>query len=138
MHIVSAADRSVPALEMGAIGHVMKPVERDELMQVIERLRDRAEHGRRRLLIVEDDAALRHNLTLLLGGPDVAIDAAGTVAEAEAALAQHAYDCVVTDLALPDATGFELLERLSADPEGRAPPVIVYTGRALKIGRAHV
>ncbi len=131
VHIVSAGDRSQPALQMGAIGHLVKPALREELVRAIEKLRDRAERGPRRLLIVEDDAELRRNLELLLAAPDVAIDTVGTVADAQQALARSTYDCMVTDLALPDASGFELLERMAADSDSAFPPVIVYTGRAL-------
>jgi CheY-like chemotaxis protein len=39
---------------------------------------------------------------------------------------------MIMDLSLPDGSGYELLERIAAgSPEGSAPPVIVYTGRAL-------
>jgi CheY-like chemotaxis protein len=38
---------------------------------------------------------------------------------------------VVTDLTLPDASGFELLERMGNDHAYSFPPVIVYTGRSL-------
>jgi CheY-like chemotaxis protein/CHASE3 domain sensor protein len=131
VHMVSATERSQPALQMGAIGHVMKPAAREELLQAIERLRARADNGPRRLLIVEDDEQLRRNLQLLLQAPDVAIDTVGTVADAQQALQRASYDCMVTDLALPDASGFELLERMASDPDSAFPPVIVYTGRAL-------
>ncbi|MEO8797767.1 MAG: response regulator, partial [Polyangiaceae bacterium] len=39
--------------------------------------------------------------------------------------------CVVTDLTLPDATGFELLEKMGMGDQTSFPPVIVYTGRSL-------
>src|SRR5690606_3484364 len=41
------------------------------------------------------------------------------------------FDCMVTDLSLPDGSGYDLLERMSASDTGAFPPVIVYTGRAL-------
>jgi CheY-like chemotaxis protein len=131
VHIVSGQPRSQPALQMGAIGHVVKPALREELVGAIERLRDHAEHSSRRLLIVEDDADLRQNLQLLLAAPGVTIDTVGTVADAQRALAQTTYDCMVTDLTLPDGSSFDLLERMAVDEHSGFPPVIVYTGRAL-------
>jgi CheY-like chemotaxis protein len=41
------------------------------------------------------------------------------------------FDCMVLDLALPDATGFELLEKMASDDAYSFPPVIVYTARAI-------
>jgi CheY-like chemotaxis protein/CHASE3 domain sensor protein len=131
VHLVSAAERSPVALQMGAIGHVVKPAPREQLVEAIERLRDRADQRPRRLLIVEDDARLRDSLHELLDGPGVEIVTVGTVAAALQALAGSSFDCMVTDLALPDGSGFDLLERMAADPASAFPPVIVYTGRAL-------
>ncbi|MEO7246278.1 MAG: response regulator, partial [Rubrivivax sp.] len=131
VHVVSASDRSLPALELGAVGHVVKPALREQLVQAIQRLKDRFDRPLRRVLVVEDDAALRHNLEMLLGTPDVQIVSVGTVADALAALADSSFDCMVTDLQLPDGSGFDLLERMAQGDRGSFPPVIVYTGRAL-------
>lgn len=131
VHLVSAAERSQTALEMGAIGHVVKPACREEILAAISRLKERADNALRHVLVVEDDARLRENLERLLGGPSTDILSVGSVAEALAALSSRTFDCMVTDLALPDASGFELLERMAADPSHGFPPVIVYTGRNL-------
>jgi CheY-like chemotaxis protein len=59
------------------------------------------------------------------------VDTVGTVAEALSCLRESTFDCLVTDLSLPDGSGYDLLERMAADEEHAFPPVIVYTGRAL-------
>ena len=41
------------------------------------------------------------------------------------------FDCVVLDLRLPDMTGFELLEKMHADPALADVPVVVFTGKEL-------
>ena len=46
-------------------------------------------------------------------------------------LRQRAFDCCVVDLRLPDMSGFELLERLQAEPALRDIPVVVFTGKEL-------
>jgi CheY-like chemotaxis protein len=85
----------------------------------------------RHLLVVEDDATQRESMSALLGGQDVEIVAVGSVTEALERLRSSTFDCVVTDLALPDASGFDLLERMADDANYAFPPVIVYTGRSL-------
>jgi CheY-like chemotaxis protein len=85
----------------------------------------------RRLLIVEDDAVQRDAVTQLLSNQDVEVVAVETVAEATRQLAAGAFDCVVTDLSLPDASGYDLLEKMASDEAYAFPPVIVYTGRSL-------
>ena len=67
----------------------------------------------RRLLIVEDDAVQREAVKQLLASQDVEIVAVETVAEALSQLGAGSFDCVVTDLSLPDASGYDLLERMA-------------------------
>ncbi len=131
VHVVSAMDYTQAALSMGAIGVAKKPIKREELVAAFRKLEERFTRRLRRLLIVEDDAVQRDSLCLLLGGSDVETIAVGTVKEALAALGTSSFDCVVTDLTLPDASGFDLLDRMDADEAYVFPPVIVYTGRSL-------
>jgi CheY-like chemotaxis protein len=131
IHVVSVADHMQTALEMGAIGYALKPVAREELAEAFARLEERLQMRARRILVVEDDPDLRASISLLLRGDDVEITTAGTVAQALEHLAARTFDCMVMDLMLPDASGYELLERMSSGRQYAFPPVIVYTGRAL-------
>jgi len=130
IHVVSAADHAQAALSMGAAGYLMKPVNREELVDVLKRLGDRFERVRR-LLVVEDDEVQRDAIKRLLHADEIEIVAVPTVGEALEQLGKTTFDCVVTDLVLPDASGYELLERMAADERYSFPPVIVYTGRSL-------
>ena len=130
VHVVSAGDHAQAALTMGAAGYLLKPVNREELVDVLKKLGERFERVRR-LLVVEDDEVQRDAITRLLGADEIEIVAVPTVAEALDQLGKNTFDCVVTDLALPDATGYELLEKMAADERYSFPPVIVYTGRSL-------
>ena len=117
---------------MGAAAFLQKPVNRDQLIAQFERLEARLGGGVRKLLVVEDDQVQRESLEKLLGSDAVEITGVGTVKEALAALKEETFDCVVTDLALPDESGFKLLEELSK-ADGPHPPIIVYTGRSLTL-----
>lgn len=131
VHMVSATDHTETALSMGALGYLIKPVKREMLVQAFQKLEERFTKNVRRLLIVEDDAVQRDSLTHLLKGDDVEIVAVGSVSGALDALAKNTFDCVVTDLTLPDASGFDLLEKLGNGDAYAFPPVIIYTGRSL-------
>ncbi|HWA72682.1 MAG TPA: response regulator [Polyangiaceae bacterium] len=131
VHVVSVADYSSQALAMGAFGYMLKPVQREQLASALHRMEERLTRRLNRLLIVEDDATQRDAICKLLAADDVETVAVATTKEALAHLRTGTFDCVVTDLALPDASGFDLLEQMSADPAHAFPPVIVYTGRSL-------
>jgi len=131
VHVVSALERTQVALELGAVGYLIKPATRDRLASAIRQLEETHSRAVRRLLIVEDDSDLRDNLRLLLAREQLEIVAVGTIAEAVEQLAGATFDCMVTDLALPDGSGYDLLERMAGHEAAAFPPVIVYTGRAL-------
>jgi CheY-like chemotaxis protein/signal transduction histidine kinase/CHASE3 domain sensor protein len=131
VHLVSSQERSQAAMELGAIGHLVKPAQRDQLVAAIQLLEDKLNQPMRQVLVVEDDPVLRDSLQQLLAGPQVQITTVGTVADALQSLGQTTFDCMVTDLNMPDGTGFDLLEGMSAGDSLGFPPVIVYTGRAL-------
>src|SRR5690606_20512960 len=61
---------------------------------------------------------------------------ARTGAEALAALGENEVDCCILDLALPDMSGFDVLERLKAAPDLRDTPVVVFTGQDLDGAKA--
>ncbi|WP_459618584.1 hybrid sensor histidine kinase/response regulator [Bordetella sp. 2513F-2] len=131
VHVVSAHEHVQTALELGAVGYALKPVRRDELVQAFHRVQETLQERVRRVLVVEDDAALRENIGLLLKGDDVEIVEVGTVAEALEHLSRGTFDCMVMDVSLPDASGYDLLEQMAQGGKYAFPPVIVYTGRAL-------
>ncbi|HEY0334581.1 MAG TPA: response regulator [Stenotrophomonas sp.] len=131
VHVVSALERTQVAMELGAVGYLIKPATRERLAGAIRQLEQTNARAIRHLLIVEDDRELRENLQLLLARDQLEIVAVGTIAEAIVQLETTTFDCMVTDLALPDGSGYDLLERMAVHEAVAFPPVIVYTGRAL-------
>jgi CheY-like chemotaxis protein/CHASE3 domain sensor protein len=131
VHVVSVADHTQEALELGAIGYALKPVQRTELEEAFRRFEARLAQRARNVLVVEDDERQRDSIRRLLETGDVAITAVMSAGEALAALRARTFDCMVMDLNLPDLSGYELLEKMAAQEEVSFPPVIVYTGRSL-------
>ncbi|WAC49278.1 response regulator [Asticcacaulis sp. SL142] len=131
VHVVSAEDYTHAALSLGAIGYMLKPVKREELVEAFIMLESRLASGMRRILIVEDDDVQRDSVARLLQTTDVETVAVGTAAECLEKLKEETFDCMVLDLSLPDQSGYSLLETLSQEDAYAFPPVIVYTGRDL-------
>lgn len=131
IHIVSADDHAGTAYSLGAVGYALKPIKRDELVQVLEKLVQKSEERVHRILIVEDDPVQRDAVSRLLTSHDVETVTAGTASECLERLRSETFDCMVLDLSLPDSSGYALLEKLSQESAYSFPPVIVYTGRDL-------
>ncbi len=130
IHVVSGGDHSQTALSLGAVGYLIKPVQRDQLAGVLRNLEAQLTRTMRRVLIVEDDDIQRDAVGRLLATGDVETVGVGTAAECLEKLQSETFDCMVLDLSLPDASGFSLLETLSQGDHA-FPPVIVYTGHDL-------
>ncbi|GAA0582717.1 response regulator [Rhizomicrobium electricum] len=80
-----------------------------------------------RLLIVEDNRDLQSMLQNRLAAAGFTVDLVGTMADADAVLAQNCYDIVVLDLGLPDGNALALLRSLRA--RNNPTPVLVLTAR---------
>lgn len=131
IHVVSGSDHTQTALSLGAIGYMTKPVQREQLQDVLRKLESRLSQRMHRVLIVEDDPLQREAVGKLLHSPEVETVTVGTAAECLAQLRERNFDCMVLDLSLPDTSGYSLLETLSREDAYSFPPVIVYTGRDL-------
>ncbi|HEY2400791.1 MAG TPA: response regulator, partial [Steroidobacteraceae bacterium] len=131
VHVVSVADYSQEALAMGAVGYAMKPVNREQLAEALQKLEAKFSPGVRNVLVVEDDERQRESIRQLLQNEEVKITAVRTAADALSRLRQTTFDCMVMDLNLPDFSGYELLQKMAEAEDVAFPPVIVYTGRSL-------
>ena len=79
------------------------------------------------VLVIDDERDIRELLTITLGRMDLQVDAVGTVSEARRALSERSYDLCFTDMRLPDGTGHEILEYISANhPETPAAMITAY------------
>jgi HAMP domain-containing protein/CheY-like chemotaxis protein/signal transduction histidine kinase len=119
------------ALARGAFSFVSKPTTTEGVEAALSRIQEYAKPRRKRLLLVEDNAAERLSISELLGHSDIEIVSSETGAGALAMLQEQACDCVVLDLKLPDMSGFEVLERIRRDEQLCDVPVVVFTGREL-------
>ena len=84
----------------------------------------------RKVLIVEDEAAIREMLAFNLARAGYEVLAAATGIEARTAMVDRYPDVVLMDWMLPDISGLELTRQLKRDPDTREIPVIMLTARA--------
>jgi len=131
VQIVTLEEDRQHGLARGAFAFLTKPASQEGLQAALARIKDFTEPRRKRLLVVEDNAAERFGITELLGHDDIDIVTADSGAKALALLRERSCDCVVLDLRLPDMSGFQVLEQMRDDASLTDVPVVVFTGREL-------
>lgn len=131
VHFMSAADSSMDALRMGAIGYLTKPVSMAKIDETFHKLEKMIAKPVSRLLLVEDNSEQRRSIKELIGGADVRTTAVATGTEAYGELEKGSYDCMILDLGLEDMSGFQLLEKIRENENMASVPIIIYTGREL-------
>ena len=131
VQIITLDEDRQHALARGAFSFVNKPTTTEGVAAALSQIKEYAKPRRKRLLIVEDNAAERMSIRELLDHKDIEIVTTDTGAGALSALRDNPCDCVVLDLRLPDMSGFEVLNQLRSDETLSNVPVVVFTGREL-------
>jgi CheY-like chemotaxis protein/HAMP domain-containing protein len=131
VHFMSASDRTLDAMRMGAIGFLSKPVSLEELEEAFKKIEETISKTVKNLLVVEDDEIQRNSILELIGNGDVKATAVGSGEEAFKILKSNNVDCMILDLGLSDMSGFELLERIRNNTAISKLPIIIYTGKNL-------
>jgi CheY-like chemotaxis protein/signal transduction histidine kinase/HAMP domain-containing protein len=133
VQIITLDEDRQHALARGAFSFVNKPTTTEGVSAALSQIKEYAKPRRKRLLIVEDNAAERMSIQELLDHNDIEIVTTDTGAGALSTLRDSPCDCVVLDLRLPDMSGFEVLDRIREDDSLSNVPVVVFTGRELSV-----
>jgi PAS domain S-box-containing protein len=88
------------------------------------------------MLAVDDDPDARELIATVLQQAGAVVRSAASVREAIDLLDAERPDLVITDIAMPHATGFELVKRMREDPRWSDLPVIAVTAYARAEDRA--
>jgi response regulator RpfG family c-di-GMP phosphodiesterase len=81
-----------------------------------------------RILLVDDEPALRELLRATFEGADVQVDEAASGIEAEARIKTRRPDVIVLDLRMPGMSGTELCVRLKGAERTKKIPIVLLTG----------
>ncbi|MDH1263380.1 response regulator [Pseudomonas sp. GD03944] len=80
-----------------------------------------------KLLVVEDEALLRHHLYTRLGEQGHVVDAVANAEEALYRAEEYRHDLAVVDLGLPGVSGLDLIRELRS--QGKGFPILILTAR---------
>jgi signal transduction histidine kinase/DNA-binding response OmpR family regulator/HAMP domain-containing protein len=127
VQILSADERGVCTVDMGALGFLQKPVNPDSLSKVLEKMVRYSQGESRKLLFLAQDDEHAEVLTKLFEDKDVKMTRATTVEDACDLLVQETFDCMILDLVLPDGESIEPLTDLNKREGFELPPAIIYT-----------
>jgi two-component system response regulator RegX3 len=85
-----------------------------------------------RILVVDDEAAIRESVAYALAAAGFGVDEAATGARALELFEQTTYDLILLDVMLGDASGMDICRELRAES---AVPVIMLTARDAEVDR---
>lgn len=126
--VVTVDDDRRRALAAGASDHLVKPVDRMELSDILVQY---ASRHTGKVLIVEDDLATARLYERGIAQMGYATKVVSNGRDALVALESLAFGFVVTDLRMPHVDGFQLVETIAAMPKESRPHIIVVTGKVL-------
>jgi signal transduction histidine kinase/DNA-binding response OmpR family regulator len=112
---------------LGAAEYLIKPVNRDRLRTVLERLCGL----RGSVLVVDDDLAMRETLHRMIGKCGFQAVEAANGREAFERVAEGVPDLILLDLLMPVMDGFEFITEFRRNPAWRHVPIIVLTAKDL-------
>ena len=122
-------DRS-KAYSLGATEYLVKPVDRVQLSKLVARYH--SPHHPPRVLLVDDDDAVRDVVSRMLIADEWEVDQAANGEEAlDCLAAAESYSFILLDLMMPVMDGFDFLMKKHASEQWRAIPVIVLTAKDL-------
>jgi CheY-like chemotaxis protein len=131
--IVSMVDEPGKGFALGAAGYLVKPVDRNDLLDALRRAvpaPDRLDAAATILAIDDDPLAVELIEAVLASEGYTVLKATG--GEAGVELARQAQPAlVILDLMMPEVDGFAVIERLRADPATSAIPIVVLTSKIM-------
>ena len=129
--IVSITEERQLGFGLGAVDHLVKPIDKTALLASLRSLRLPEQDGGVRILIVDDDPqAIRLLLTVLESeGYDV-LSAHGGQEGIDLAVAE-APSLIILDLAMPEVDGFQVVKRLAEHPGACDIPIVICTAMDL-------
>jgi CheY-like chemotaxis protein len=84
---------------------------------------------RKKVLVVDDEEAIRQFLSTLLLRWSCEVEEAVDGVQALEKLAKDNYDLLICDILMPNKDGWEVLKEMKSNPKIKEIPVIVLTGK---------
>jgi hypothetical protein len=129
--IVSILDQAKLGFSLGANEYLVKPVQREQLLQAIQKHVRAASGNSRSCLVVDDDSNTLQLVSEILRQAKCDPVVAQNGREAMEVLRNNNFDAVILDLMMPEMDGFEVLDAMKRDDALRSIPVFVISAKEL-------
>ena len=123
--VVTSVDEARKGYHLGAAGYLTKPIEAHVLRNELQRITSGKPLDQ--VLIIDDNERDRYLLKHWLRNSSLMITEAATGKEGLTKARQEHPRLILLDLAMPEMSGFEVLDELKADPETDSISVIIST-----------
>jgi signal transduction histidine kinase/CheY-like chemotaxis protein len=127
--LATTVEDQAKAISLGADAYLVKPVDRQRLVQQVVSLA-RPERARR-VLVVDDEEISRYLIRQSLTSPNIEVLEASNADEALRLAAKEQPGAICLDLMMPEVDGEQVLRKLKGDHRTREIPVFIVTSKAL-------
>lgn len=125
--IVSVTEERQLAFGLGAVDHLVKPIDKETLLASLQSLRLPSRDGAPRILVVDDDPqTVRLLSTVLTNDGYEVLKVYGGSEAIETAISQSP-DLIILDMMMPQVDGFQVVRHLTGDPRTCDIPIIICT-----------
>jgi CheY-like chemotaxis protein len=127
--IVSIMDEKNLGFSLGAVDYFVKPVNRDDLIQAMDRVHILPRSDRRApaVLVIDDDKAATDLIQVILENEGYRVFKAFHGKEGVEIAARERPDLIILDLIMPETSGFNVAYQLRQIPATRSIPIIILT-----------
>ena len=131
--VVSIVDEPGRGFSLGAADYLLKPVDREVLARVMQRVvRSHARDQRgRSVLVIDDDPVILELMEAVLRPEGFEVLKAKDGRHGLQIARERNPDLVVLDLLMPEMNGFEVVDEMHGSPETASIPIVVLTNKSL-------
>ena len=125
--IVSVTEERQLAFGLGAVDHLVKPIDKETLLASLQSVKLPSRDGSPRILVVDDDPqTVRLLSTVLTNNGYEVLKVYGGNEAIETTISQSP-DLIILDMMMPQVDGFQVVRHLTGDPRTCDIPIIICT-----------